>query len=75
MLDHVWQPKEQNEHLAGHLKDDEKEMKKVLGMVARGALKKKRRQVDNGGGGAWRPPVKRARRENNVQDLGESAPR
>jgi hypothetical protein len=73
-LEHVWQLKEQNERLTGHLKDAEEEVKKVLGMAAGRALKRKRRQVDNEGGGVLRV-VKRARRENNTQDLGQSPPR
>jgi hypothetical protein len=74
-LEHVWQLKEQNERLTGHLKDAEEEVKKVLGMAAGGALKRKRRQVDNEGGGVLRPFVKRARREKNTQDLRQSPPR
>jgi hypothetical protein len=58
LLEHVWQLKEQNERLTGHLKDAEEEVKKVLGMAAGGALKWKRRQVDNEGGGVLRPFVK-----------------
>jgi hypothetical protein len=72
LLEHVSRLKEQNERLTDHLKDAEEEVKKVLGMAAGGRLKRKRRRVDNEGGGVLRPFVKRTRRENNTQDLGQS---
>jgi hypothetical protein len=61
--------------LTSYLEDSKEEVKKALGIAARGALKRKRGQVYNEGGSTLRPSVKQARRENNNQDLGESAPR
>jgi hypothetical protein len=75
LLEHVWRLKEQNERLIHHLKDAEEEVKRVLGMAAGGALKRKRRQVESEGGGVFRPFAKRARRENDTQDLEQSPPR